>query len=304
MVSGTPAPPPATGGAGGAHEAAPPHGRAGRNLPAAIGVGMGLGAYVVLTLFFWRFGFVLLIAAGLALASIELHNALRRVGMKASVGPIVVGSVAIAIGSYLAGRQTPVVFSTTSVLLAALALTVVASLVWRMRGGSDGYVRDTAASMLIIAYVPLLGSFSALILAAPQDGVARMITFLLVIAMNDTGGYVAGVLFGKHPMAPRISPKKSWEGFAGSVLFGTSAAVLMTVFGLHAPIWVGLVLGICLVVVGTCGDLVESLIKRDLGVKDMSAFLPGHGGVMDRLDSLLIAAPVAWLIMYVLVPGG
>jgi phosphatidate cytidylyltransferase len=305
-VSNTPsAPPPAPGTPGGASAATePPHGRAGRNLPAAIGVGVGLGAYVVLTLFFWRFGFVLLIAAGLALASIELHNALRRVGMKASVGPIVVGSVAIAIGSYLAGRQTPVVFSTTSVLLAALALTVVASLVWRMRGGSDGYVRDTAASMLIIAYVPLLGSFSALILAAPQDGVARMITFLLVIAMNDTGGYVAGVLFGKHPMAPRISPKKSWEGFAGSVLFGTSAAVLMTVFGLHAPIWVGMVLGICLVVVGTCGDLVESLIKRDLGVKDMSAFLPGHGGVMDRLDSLLLAAPVAWLIMYVLVPGG
>nr|WP_294697349.1 phosphatidate cytidylyltransferase [uncultured Friedmanniella sp.] len=273
-------------------------------MPAAIGVGVGLGAYVVVTLLFWRFGFVLLIAAGLALASIELHNALRRVGMKAAVGPIVVGSVAIAIGSYLAGRQTPVVFSTTSVLLAALALTVVASLAWRMRGGSEGYVRDTAASMLIIAYVPLLGSFSALILAAPQDGVARMITFLLVIAMNDTGGYVAGVLFGKHPMAPRISPKKSWEGFVGSVLFGTTAAVLMTVFGLEAPVWVGLLLGISLVVVGTCGDLVESLIKRDLGVKDMSAFLPGHGGVMDRLDSLLIAAPVAWLIMYVLVPGG
>lgn len=295
--------PPATGGSG-STPVDPIHGRAGRNLPAAIAVGVGLGAYVVLTLVFWRFGFVLLIALALALASVELHNALRRVGMLAAVGPIVVGSVAIAIGSYLAGRQTPVVFSTTSVLLAALALTVVASLVWRMRGGSEGYVRDTAASMLIIAYVPLLGSFSALILAAPQDGVARMITFLLVVVMNDTGGYVAGVLFGKHPMAPRISPKKSWEGFAGSVLFGTAAAALMAVYGLQAPVWVGVLLGLCLVAVATCGDLVESLIKRDLGIKDMSSFLPGHGGVMDRLDSLLIAAPVAWLIMYILVPGG
>ncbi len=299
-MTGTATPPPVPGGA----SAAPSHGRAGRNLPAALAVGLGLGAYVVVTLVFWRFGFVLLIALGLALASVELHNALRRIGMQAALVPIVVGSVAIAIGSYLAGRQSPVVFSTTSVLLAALALTVIASLVWRMRGGADGYVRDTAASMLIIAYVPLLGSFAALILAAPEDGVARMILFLLVVAMNDTGGYVAGVLFGRHPMAPRISPKKSWEGFAGSLVFGVAAAVLMAVYGLGAAAWVGVLLGVSLVVVGTCGDLVESLIKRDLGIKDMSSFLPGHGGVMDRLDSLLISAPVAWLIMYLLVPGG
>jgi phosphatidate cytidylyltransferase len=279
------------------------HGRAGRNLPAAIAVGVGLGAYVVLTLLFWRFGFVLLIALALALGSVELFTALRRKGMVAAIVPIVVGSVAIAIGSYLAGRQTPPVFSTTSVLLAALALTVLACLVWRMRGGAEAYVRDAAASMLIVGYVPLLGSFAALLLA-PQDGVARTVTFLLVVVMNDTGGYVAGVLFGRHPMAPRISPKKSWEGFVGSVVFGTAAAVAMTVLGLHAPFWVGLVLGVTLVAVATCGDLIESMIKRDLGIKDMSSFLPGHGGVMDRLDSLLIAAPVAWLIMYLLVPGG
>jgi phosphatidate cytidylyltransferase len=288
----------------GATSPAPAHGRAGRNLPAAIAVGVGLGAYVILTLLFWRFGFVLLVAVALALASVELHANLRKIGMNAALGPIVVGSVAIAIGSYLAGRQAPVVFSTTSVLLAALALTVVASLVWRMPGGATGYVRDAAASMLIISYVPLLGSFAALMLAAPADGVARMVTFLLVVVLNDVGGYVAGVLFGRHPMAPRISPKKSWEGFAGSVVFGTVGAVVMATQGLQAPVWVGLVLGVCLVAVATCGDLVESLIKRDLGIKDMSSFLPGHGGVMDRLDSLLLAAPVAWVIMYVLVPGG
>jgi phosphatidate cytidylyltransferase len=267
-------------------------------------VGVGLGGYVVLTLLFWRFGFVLLIAAALGLAVLELHNALYRHGMRSAVAPILVGSVAIAIGSYLAGRATPPVFSTTSVLLAALALTVLTCLVWRMPGGSEGYVRDVAASLLIIGYVPLLGSFAALILAAPADGVARTVTFLLVVVMNDTGGYIAGVLFGKHPMAPRISPKKSWEGFGGSVVLGTAAAVAMTVLGLHAPFWIGIPLGVCLVVVATCGDLVESMIKRDLGIKDMSSFLPGHGGVMDRLDSLLLAAPVAWLIMYVLVPGG
>ncbi|WP_375431124.1 phosphatidate cytidylyltransferase [uncultured Friedmanniella sp.] len=298
-ASSSPTPPPS-----GAAGATPVFGRAGRNLPAAIGVGVGLGAYVIASLLFWPFGFVLLVGLALALASVELHTALLKVGMRSAVVPIVAGSVAIAIGSYVAGRQSPVVFSTTSVLLASLALTVLASLIWRMPGGAEGYVKDVAASLLTIGYVPLLGSFAALILAAPTDGVARTVTFLLVVVMNDTGGYIAGVLFGRHPMAPRISPKKSWEGFAGSVLLGTVAAVCMTVLGLHAPWWIGVLLGVCLVAVATCGDLVESMVKRDLGIKDMSSFLPGHGGVMDRLDSLLLAAPVAWLIMYILVPGG
>jgi phosphatidate cytidylyltransferase len=196
-----------------------------------------------------------------------------------------------------------VIFSTTSVLLASLTLTVLASLIWRMPKGAAGYVRDAAASMLIIGYVPLLGSFAALMLAEEQ-GSARLVTFLLIVVMNDTGGYVAGVLFGKHPMVPKISPKKSWEGLAGSLVFGTAAGVCMAVFLLAVPFWVGIVLGVSLVAAGTCGDLIESIIKRDLGIKDMSSFLPGHGGVMDRLDSLLIAAPVAWLIMYLFVPGG
>jgi phosphatidate cytidylyltransferase len=152
-------------------------------------------------------------------------------------------------------------------------------------------------------YVPLLGSFAPLMLAGEQ-GAARVVTFLLIVVMNDVGGYVAGVLFGKHQMAPKISPKKSWEGFAGSVVFGIAAGIGMAVYGLGVPFWVGILLGVGLVAVGTCGDLIESMIKRDLGIKDMSSFLPGHGGVMDRLDSLLLAAPVAWLIMYVLVPGG
>jgi phosphatidate cytidylyltransferase len=175
--------------------------------------------------------------------------------------------------------------------------------VWRMPGGSHGYVRDAAASLFIICYVPLLGSFTALMLAG-ENGGARLVTFILVVVMSDTGGYVFGVLMGKHPMAPKISPKKSWEGFAGSLVFGVVAGVCMAALGLHVAIWIGVLIGVALSGVGTCGDLIESMIKRDLGIKDMSSFLPGHGGVMDRLDSLLVAAPVAWLIMYILVPGG
>jgi phosphatidate cytidylyltransferase len=282
---------------------AKPHGRAGRNLPAAIAVGVGAGAYIVLSLLFAPWAFVGLIAVALLLGTREMYNALGKIGMNAAIVPIMVGTIAISIGSYLAGLQRPPVFSTTSVLLASLALTVLAALIWRMPKGAHGYVKDSAASLMIIGYVPLLGSFSALILAG-ENGPVRIVTFLLIVVMGDTGGYVAGVLFGKHPMAPKISPKKTWEGFAGSVLFAVTAGVLMTVFGLGEAFWVGIVLGVCLVAIGTCGDLIESLIKRDLGIKDMSSFLPGHGGVMDRLDSLLVAAPIAWLIMYLLVPGG
>jgi phosphatidate cytidylyltransferase len=286
--------------------AAPPqtHGRAGRNLPQAISLGVGLGAYVVLSLIFFEPAFVLLVALALMMASVELYRALQRQEMTAAIVPIVAGSLAIPFGSYLAGRENAVIeFSTTSVLLGSLALTVLAALIWRMRGGSKGYVKDAAASLMIIAYVPMLGSFAPLMLAE-DEGAARLVTFLLVVTMSDTGGLIGGVLFGKHPMAPKISPKKSWEGFAGSMVFGIAAAVLMTVLVLKVPFWVGIIIGVCLVTVGTCGDLIESMIKRDVGIKDMSSFLPGHGGVMDRLDSLLVAAPVAWLIMYILIPSG
>ncbi len=305
-VSDTPGPatdgtPP--GGTTPAAAAATGHGRAGRNLPAAIGLGVVLGAYVVLSLIFFKPAFVLFVAVALSMGSLELYHALQRHGMKAAIQPIIVGTAAISIGSYLAGIQQPVVFSTTSVLLAALALTVLAAMIWRIPGGANGYVTDTAASLMIIAYVPMLGSFAALMLAG-ENGVARLVTYMLVVVMSDTGGYVLGVLFGKHPMAPKISPKKSWEGFAGSMLFGIVAGVLMAIFALKVPFWVGLLLGVCLVGIGVMGDLIESLIKRDMGIKDMSSVLPGHGGVMDRLDSLLVAAPVAWLIMYLLVPGG
>jgi phosphatidate cytidylyltransferase len=286
-----------------AGEAARDHGRAGRNLPAALAVGVGLGAYIVLTLSFFKPGFVVLLAAALCLGSLELYHALAKHGMRAAIVPILIGTLAISAGSYIAGLQKPVVFSTTSVLLASLALTVLASLVWRMPQGAPGFVRDASASLMIIGYVPLLGSFAALMLAG-DNGASRLVTFILVVVMNDVGGYVAGVLFGKHPMAPKISPKKSWEGFGGSVLFGVGAGVAMAVLALEVPFWVGILLGVVLVAVGTVGDLLESMIKRDLGIKDMSSFLPGHGGMMDRLDSLLVAAPVGWLIMYLLVPGG
>jgi phosphatidate cytidylyltransferase len=277
--------------------------RAGRDLPAAIGVGVGFGSYVVLCLLFFKPGFVLFVVAASWVAARELHQALRKQGIEATLVPILAGCVVIAAGPYAIATWLPDTLPMTAAMLVCLSLTVIAALIWRMPRGFAGYVRDATASVLIIVYVPLLASFSLLMLVGAH-GSARIVAYVLVVTMSDTGGLVVGRMFGRHPMSPKISPKKSWEGLAGSLVFGIAAGIGTAVFGLKVPFWVGIVLGVALVAVGTCGDLVESMIKRDLGIKDMSSFLPGHGGVMDRLDSLLFAAPVAWLIMYVWVPGG
>ncbi len=282
--------------------AAREHGRAGRNLPAAIGVGVALGAFLVFSLWKFQLGFAVLVAVALAQGAVELHHALRRIGMRSAIVPIVVGTLGIVIGSYFAALQDSPITANT-ILLGALGATVLAALIWRMPAGQEGYVKDAAASLFIIGYVPLLGAFVSLMLAG-ENGSLRVITFICVVVAGDVGGYAVGALLGRHPMAPKISPKKSWEGLAGSFLLGTVASVGLVVWGLGGPLWAGVLLGVLLVAVGVCGDLIESLVKRDVGIKDMSSILPGHGGVMDRLDSLLVAAPVAWFTMYLLIPGG
>ncbi len=276
----------------------------GRDLPAAIGVGLGLIGLVVLTLAFFHWGFVLLTAFMLSVGCWELYRALQRHGAKAAIWPILLGTIAMTAGTYAsAGDLAWLGIPWHSALLMFLGATVLAAMIVRMFAGHEGFVRDTSASLLIIGYVPLLGSFTALILAG-EHGAERLITFLLCVVANDTGGYAVGVLFGKHPMAPHLSPKKTWEGLSGSFLFSIGVGIAMAVLVLGAPWYVGLVLGVVMVLFGTTGDLIESTIKRDIGIKDMSSFLPGHGGVMDRLDSLLVAAPAAWLVMYLMVPGG
>jgi phosphatidate cytidylyltransferase len=179
-------------------------------------------------------------------------------------------------------------------------------MLWLLRRGIDGYVQNASASIFTLFYVPFLGSFVALMLAEggrtgaglDDDGVAGIITFILITVASDTGGYVAGVLFGRHPMAPVISPKKSWEGFGGSIVFTVAAGILLVVLLLDGDWWVGIALGAIAVVMATLGDLCESVIKRDLGIKDMSQVIPGHGGLMDRLDSLLATIAPVWLLLH------
>ena len=274
--------------------------RAGRDLPAAIAVGLALFAIVVVTLLWAHWGFVALLVVLTSLGTVELHQALTRIGMRSAIIPVVVGNIVIIGGTYAdAELQKITNVPWHVVLLGTIGGTVLVSLGWRMFGGSDGYARDSAASLFIIGYVPLLASFVGLILAQ-DNGVAKVVGVFLCIVGSDTGGYAAGATLGKHPMAPVVSPKKTWEGMAGSFLLSGLVGVLWAVFAMHEPWWQGLILAVVVVIFGTTGDLIESMIKRDVGIKDMSSFIPGHGGVMDRLDSTLVAAPAAWVLFTLL----
>jgi phosphatidate cytidylyltransferase len=269
--------------------------RAGRNLPAAIGVGVVLGAVILVTLLTVRQVFIGVVAAAVAVATVELAGAFRRSAKNIQVAliPVLVGGQAMVWLSWAWRTQG---------ILAGFVLTMLACLAWRFRGGSEGYLRDVTASIFTAAYVPLFASFAAM-LVEPHDGTARVLCFMIVVVCSDTGGYIAGVLFGKHPMAPSISPKKSWEGFTGSMLAGCVAASLAMALLLHTHWWLGLPFGAAIVLTATGGDLTESLIKRDLGIKDMGNLLPGHGGLMDRMDSLLPSAVVSWVLLSLLLPA-
>lgn len=262
--------------------------RAGRDLRAAIAVGLVLGAAILGSLFLARQAFIGVVAAAIAVATWELAGALRRgAGIRIAVAPVLVGGQTMIWLSWPFGLRG---------ILSTFALTALLCMVWRLRGGAAGYLRDVSASLFTAAYVPMFASFAAM-LAVPSDGVARVLCFMLAVIASDTGGYAAGVLRGRHPMAPSISPKKSWEGFAGSLVAGGGVGVLTVTYLLGGQPWQGVLFGVTIVVTATIGDLVESMIKRDLGVKDMGWLLPGHGGMMDRLDSLLLSAVASWLLL-------
>jgi phosphatidate cytidylyltransferase len=266
--------------------------RAGRNLPAAIAVGLGMGAVILVALLTVRELFVGVVAAAVAVSMYELTGALKRsAGIRVAMVPVLLGGQAVVWLAWPFGRDG---------VLSAFVLTILVCLIWRLKDGSDGYLRDVTASIFTVAYVAVFAAF-AVMLVVPEDGVFRVLAFLIGVVLSDTGGYAAGVLFGKHPMAPTISPKKSWEGFAGSMVAGMGGGALTVGVMLDGQWWQGVLFGAALVVTATTGDLVESLIKRDLKIKDMGTLLPGHGGLMDRMDSLLPSAVVAWLLLYVFV---
>ncbi|MFV8176014.1 phosphatidate cytidylyltransferase [Mycolicibacterium peregrinum] len=269
--------------------------RAGRDLPAAITVGAVLGALAIGTLLFAPIWWLPLLAVAIAIATHEVIRRMREHGYALPAVPLLLGGQAMIWLTWPFGAAG---------LLGAYGGTIVVCMVWRLVGqGLDqqpvNYLRDIAAAVLLATWVPLFAAFTALLIFADHGG-ARVFTIIVTVVFADIGGYVAGVLFGKHLLAPAISPKKSWEGLGGSLLFGVTAAVLSVAFLLDKPAWVGVPLGLLLVITGVLGDLVESQVKRDLGIKDMGTLLPGHGGIMDRIDAMLPSAVVGWIVLTLL----
>jgi phosphatidate cytidylyltransferase len=278
---------PAAVATGAAEVPVPSPARAGRNLPAAIAVGLGLGALIIATLSIYRPSFVFVIVAAIAVGVWEIVTAISTVEARPSLVPLLAGTAAMESAAWFRGPDG---------LVGAFLLTALGLFIWRLADGVAGYLRDVGAGALVALYVPFLAGF-AVLLAHAADGAARVILFILVVVCSDTGGYAVGALVGRHPMAPTVSPKKSWEGLAGSLIAGSLGGTLVMVLTFHHPWWQGALFGVALVVTATLGDLGESMIKRDLGLKDMGRLLPGHGGIMDRLDSLLPCAPVAYLLL-------
>ncbi|KAB7746033.1 phosphatidate cytidylyltransferase [Nostocoides sp. F2B08] len=276
---------------GGGAPAAPS--KAGRDLKAAIGIGVLLAVVALGSLLFVKELFLVLVLLVMAVGVWELSRALQSVQVRVPIVPVLIGGAAMIVVAYYRGAEAQLI---------ALGLTVVGVLLWRVADGVTGALRDVSAGAFTALYPCFLGAFVALLLAAP-DGHLRVIFFILVTVFSDIGGYAVGVLVGKHPMAPSISPKKSWEGFAGSVLTcALIGSVAMWQFWPEATWWHGTLIGAAAAALATVGDFIESSIKRDLGIKDMSSLLPGHGGVMDRIDSLVMTAPLLWLTLAFAVP--
>ena len=267
-------------------------GRAGRDLPVAVAVGVGLAALALGTLYTVREFFVALVILALGVAAYELCTALRGQGIHVPMVPLVAGGTIMLITAYADGPDA---------LAVAFGLTIVAVAASRLAmPWAEELFRDLSACVYVVVYLPLLAAF-AMVMLSETDGPDRLVVFILAVVLSDTGGYAAGVLFGRHKLAPRVSPAKTWEGFAGSMLFATLGSALSVPLLLDGEWWQGVVVGAVAVVTATLGDLGESLLKRDLGIKDMGHLLPEHGGVMDRLDSLLPTAPVVAVLLAVTV---
>ncbi|MBC7300986.1 MAG: phosphatidate cytidylyltransferase [Nocardia sp.] len=261
-------------------------------MPAALAVGLGLGLSLIAILLFVPKVFIGVVGVAVAVATWEVTKRLREADVLVPRIPLLVGGQAVFWAGWPWGA---------SGVLGAFAATTLVCMVWRLfdhglNTAPRNFLRDTAITLFTLSWIPLLAAFSTLLLLEP-DGNLRVLTFMILVVCSDVGGYVAGVLFGRHPMVPAISPKKSWEGFCGSLVFSVIGGLLTVTLLLEANSMIGVVLGVGLVAVATVGDLIESQIKRELGIKDMGTLLPGHGGIMDRLDSMLPSAFVSWLVL-------
>jgi len=268
--------------------------RPGRDLPVAIVVGVAMLVAVVASLFIRKEAFAVVAVLAVSAGLWELAQAFTRRNIHLPLLPLLVGSIGILVSAYTAGPEA---------LFVAFMLTVGGVVVWRVLDGSgQPALRDATAGAFAAAYLPFLGGFVMMMLAEP-DGAARVMLFILLCVASDVGGYTVGVLLGRHPLAPSVSPKKTWEGLAGSMVLACVVGVVGVQLAFDGEPLVGVILGLATVVTATLGDLAESMLKRDLELKDMGRLVPGHGGLLDRLDSLVLTAPAVYVVLTVFQPA-
>ena len=261
--------------------------KAGRKLFPSIAVGLTLLGLVIASLAFERVLFLPLAIAAIIRGVWELGQALDRADIEISVPTISFCAIAIMTSAWV---------KDVTGLAVATAISIPFLLISGLPKGHHNFVKNATATVFATIYLPFLAGF-LVVLAEPDDGLARVMTFVVVVGCNDTFGYIFGVLLGKHKLAPAISPKKTWEGLIGSLIFSILGGGLMLSLLFEKHWVVGAAIGLAAVFTATCGDLIESAIKRDLDLKDMGAILPGHGGMLDRLDSVLLSAPIIWAIL-------
>ena len=262
--------------------------RAGRNLVFAIGSGLIFGAVFLVSLLLVKQIFALLVAIIVAIALVELAAAFRIAGRRVPRVGVVLGGLVVVAGAYFWGAEGMLLgLFAGSALLTAWRL--IEGLVPNWETPPRTLIRDVFSGLFTLVYVAFLASFTVLLVEA-ENGQWWVFALDVIVVSVDVGAYAAGVTLGKHKMTPRISPNKTWEGFAGAAIVAMAVGTVVAIFALDQPWWVGIILGVVVLFTATGGDLTESLIKRNLGVKDMSSWIPGHGGFLDRLDSLLPSA--------------
>lgn len=275
----------------------PPAGSGGgRNLRLAIATGVGVAAVTLLCLWAGAPWALVLATVVVTLAAAEYYAAVRRAGHHPATLVGLVATVAVMVVAYTKGVPG---------LPLVLALLVVTALVWYLVGEEPGSAIDgVSVTVFGFAWIGLLGAFAALMLAPSQyphrHGVAFLFGAIVAVVGEDVGALAIGGWLGRHHMAPRVSPNKTWEGFAGGAVLAVVLSVALT--GQMHP-WTpakAAVLGVVVAVLAPIGDLCESLVKRDLHLKDMGSLLPGHGGILDRVDALLFVLPATYYLVRVL----
>ncbi|MEY4390913.1 MAG: hypothetical protein RLZZ400_656 [Actinomycetota bacterium] len=277
-----------------------------RNFAKSVIYGLIFGGAFLASILILKEAFIFFIAVVAAAGSWELATALRKAGWYVPRVPVTVGSLIIMPATYWGG---PILqWATVAAIIIALTVWRTVHLLWERRESIEQSflksLRDFSAAAFVVIYLPLMCSFAVLLLKRGDDGALWVLQFVVPTSMVDTFGYLVGRKLGKTRIAPGVSPKKSLEGLVASIVAGGTASVLLMVFVLKHDWWWGVIVGALIIVAAVMGDLAESLIKRDLGVKDMSSLIPGHGGMMDRLDSMLPAGLVVYIVATLFFPVG